>query len=257
MSWHFLQEQEVASWEDSSLAGAPSALLSLIPIPETFSSPDSVTDALDASRSGMTSRLSTASLGADESRSSAADSLVRTSAQRAKVGALKRSDLGCGPRWPESFARFDPATFSWRTRQCSFLAGLESFSETWPRWGSMLDGECSALATLEHDTSVKGSGLSLPTIGKNEFKGSSAVRFLGSHHFRGAKMSEGLRTCESDPQYLTPDFAEALMLWPTMWTALAPLATDKFQQWRRSHGGCWAEHEQGRLPEGVPRQTGP
>ena len=31
MSWHFLQEQEEASWEANSLDGAPSALLSLMP----------------------------------------------------------------------------------------------------------------------------------------------------------------------------------------------------------------------------------
>ena len=33
-------------------------------------------------------------------------------------------------------------------------------------------------------------------------------------------MSEGLRTCESDPIYLHPDFAENKMMYPFMWTGL-------------------------------------
>jgi len=33
MSWHYLQEQEVACWDQSCLDGAPDALLSLIPMP--------------------------------------------------------------------------------------------------------------------------------------------------------------------------------------------------------------------------------
>ena len=41
MSWHFLQEQAEASWEGSSLDGAPSALLRLMPIADMSFSRDS------------------------------------------------------------------------------------------------------------------------------------------------------------------------------------------------------------------------
>jgi hypothetical protein len=37
---------------------------------------------------------------------------------------------------------------------------------------------------------------------------------------------------------LNPDWTEWLMGWPIGHTASAPLATDKFQQWLRSHGVC-------------------
>jgi len=40
----------------------------------------------------------------------------------------------------ESFARWDPASLSWRTSQRCLLAGLTPFSERWPRSGTMRSG---------------------------------------------------------------------------------------------------------------------
>lgn len=37
---------------------------------------------------------------------------------------------------------------------------------------------------------------------------------------------------------LNPDWVEWLMGWPIGWTALGPLATDRFQRWLRLHGKC-------------------
>jgi hypothetical protein len=37
--------------------------------------------------------------------------------------------------------------------------------------------------------------------------------------------------------HLNPTWVEWLMGWPLGWTDLKPLATDKFQSWRHSHGG--------------------
>ena len=44
---------------------------------------------------------------------------------------------------------------------------------------------------------------------------------------------------------LNPEWLEWLMGWPIGWTALQPLATDKFQEWRLAHGNsCQREtHE--------------
>ena len=52
MSWHYLQGQEVESWEGDCLDGAPSALSSLIPTPEASCLPDRRTDALTDFQSG-------------------------------------------------------------------------------------------------------------------------------------------------------------------------------------------------------------
>ena len=74
----------------------------------------------------------------------------------------------------------------------------------------------------------------LPTLGKNEPKGASSKRFRGSEHFRGAKMSEGLRICETDPTYLHPSFAEAAMGFPIGWTELEPVGTQSFHKSQNS-----------------------
>ena len=67
--------------------------------------------------------------------------------------------------------------------------------------------------------------LLLPTVSRNEFKGSSRDRFAGSKSFRGAKMSEALRSSEGDPIYLNPPFAEVVMGFPIGWTELLDAET--------------------------------
>jgi len=37
-------------------------------------------------------------------------------------------------------------------------------------------------------------------------------------------------------KFINPEWMEWLMAWPIGWAALAPLATDRFQQWLHSHG---------------------
>tara|TARA_R110002051_G_C8442461_1_gene455327 strand:- start:55 stop:558 length:504 start_codon:yes stop_codon:yes gene_type:complete len=110
-----------------------------------------------------------------------------------------------------------------KTSQDSLLesldGGLDNFSMTWTRSGSMQNGIVSRLPTLAHRTIGIESGL-LPTLGKNEGKGASRNRYRGSTDFRGAKMAEGLRSCQSDPIYTHPNFAEAAMGFPRGWTDL-------------------------------------
>jgi hypothetical protein len=65
----------------------------------------------------------------------------------------------------------------------------------------------------------------LPTMTASEHKGSGRNRYVGSKHFRGAKMSEGLRTTSTDPIYLNPCFAEKIMGFPQGWTDLNPSET--------------------------------
>lgn len=84
----------------------------------------------------------------------------------------------------------------------------------------MLSGTAYRQRPLVPLTSVTGCGL-LPTLGKNEPKGAGRMRFRGSPEFRGAKMSEGLRSGPGDPIYLHPDFAELVMGFPPGWTELA------------------------------------
>ena len=68
---------------------------------------------------------------------------------------------GSGWKWPGSFVKFDPGTSSWKTRQCLLLGGSERYSETWPRWGMMRNGECLVRTTWAPPTKGIESG-SLP-----------------------------------------------------------------------------------------------
>lgn len=153
--------------------------------------------------------------------SSSADSPVRTSVSQGMERDLLASAAASGGNTLDSFAKYDPASSSWKTSQLCFVEGLATFSETWPRAGMTLNGIAFRRAPLVPLTSVIGFGL-LPTLGKNEPKGAGRARFRGSPEFRGAKMSEGLRSGPTDPIYLHPDFAEEVMGFPPGWTALEP-----------------------------------
>lgn len=72
-------------------------------------------------------------------------------------------------------------------------------------------------------------GALLPTICSNESHGSGKKRFQGAKDSRYSKMSEKLRTCENDPIYLNPFFAEAVMGFPTGWTELNHSETQSFR----------------------------
>jgi hypothetical protein len=176
---------------------------------------------------------------------------------------LRRHAQAFGRKSPVWLANYDRNTSSWRTSQLCFLAqmnglgdGLAEYWGTWPRSGMMQSGTAYQLPTLAHLTNETACGLLptprkndsqkrgnfdvsnsrngfpaavkrlfLPTIGKQEPKGSSRKRYRDSPHFRGAKMSEGLRISEDDPIYLHPSFAEAAMGFPIGWTELEAAET--------------------------------
>ena len=163
MSYTYLQglgeESSAATYSD-----IPASVLSSgTPTPGESYSLDNVTGCYRASRFGMMSRHSTASRGKGASMSCAAASRVRTYRRLARVPESTAPSRECGDTWPESLARYDRDTSSWKTAQCSLLGGLESYSETWPRWGTMRNGACWALPTPERLTSESASGSLLPT----------------------------------------------------------------------------------------------
>ena len=153
----------------------------------------------------------------------AEDSLASLTASPATARLVKTKET-CGESSPESFTELsrDGLWLKMYSGYCQAKVdgSLDEFSETWPRAGTMRHGRCYELPTLELSTRESVSFL-LPTVTANESKGSGRNRYQGSPHFRGAKMSEGLRTCEGDPIYLSPSFAEKAMGFPVEWTCLA------------------------------------
>lgn len=168
MSWHFLQGQAEGSWE---------VLLRSIPFAVPFCSRGNAMVTSIDSRSGMTCKRSTVDRGAGTWTSSAADSHAKTSASPQAVAPQESTVQKAvfGWRWPESFARFDRATYSWKIRQLSLFEGLDAFSEIWPQWGSMRDGECSEQTPSGHLISENGSGL-LPTLRASESRNGFSMR---------------------------------------------------------------------------------
>ena len=263
MSWHYLQEGEEASWEGSSLDGAPSALLSLLPTQDESCSQDKEMESCHASPSGMTSEPLTASPGADTSMSSVPGSLAHPSVSLASE-RLETQTRICGLTPSASFARYDPSTCCWRTYQTSLLnltGTCTPYSEGWPRAGMTVDGTVCLRQPLAPITKETGSGL-LPTItaqsyGTNQGGAAGRVGKVRMSLQSMARMNKWPTPTVQDASNnggpsqfrrnslplnaqvggkLNPQWVEWLMGWPIGWTALEPLAMDKYQQWYDSHG---------------------
>lgn len=238
MSWLFsralVEEYSAAtSWD-----GAPSAQLNVMPTQRPFWHRDKTIEASRLSRFGLTLKLLTEDHGEALLTWFLAASPAPTSPFAGMEPAWTVKQAGCGWSSAESSMKYDPSARIWRTRQCSLLGGLAEFSETWPSWGSMHDGECSAHTMPAWITCENVSGL-LPTPTASDEKGSVTP---DTARKRAARSSRGVRL----PEHLTlmgllpggrhnPEFSEWLMGWPLRWTAIEPLETGKFREWQQQH----------------------
>ena len=238
MSWHYLQEQEAASWEGDSLDGAPSALLSLMPTHGKPCLTASETECCRDSLCGTTCGRSTARPGLAPWMLLPADSPAPTFPLQAQEPGLMGLRAAFGETWRGWFAKFDPASCTWRTPQHSLLGDSESYSATWPTWGLMLDGECLAQTTPTLPTRERDSGF-WPTL-----TASIGAKCGGRHRGKADTLAsrlaevEGLST--SSTGRVNPTWAEWLMGFPEGWTASEPLEMHKYREWLRAHGGCCA-----------------
>lgn len=57
-------------------------------------------------------------------------------------GRESQTNGGYGTRYSEPFAMYDRQSYSWRTSQASFMEDSDTFSETWPKRGTMRNGMC-------------------------------------------------------------------------------------------------------------------
>lgn len=270
MSWHFLQEQEAASWEGTSLDGAPDALSRLMPTAAPCSSAGKPTDCCPPSRSGTTCARSMDVRGQASSTSSALDSHARTSAARELARALMDRAPACGGKWSALPVRFDRASSTWRTAHCLWEEALPESSVTLPTWGCMHGGELWALTTWERLTSGNACGW-LPTPTKTDANGRTyhysrgdktkatpsllgvvkllptpaATDWKGQYTWetvrkrmsmtRGVRLTEELSRRVGKAIIPNPEFWEWMMGWPIGSTALQPLGMDKFRQWQQQH----------------------
>ena len=260
MSWHFSRALVEAYSAANCSDGGPSAPLRSTPTQEPSLPSGKTTAASILSRSGTTSGLLMGGRGGDLLTWFLAVSHAKTSALLEPEKDYPASGAGSGPKWRESFARWNRAACTWKTAQLSLFGDLESCSVTWPRWGMMRRGECSALFMQEPPTSESASGLwPTPTVcGNYNRKGASAtsgdgpataVRRWPTPTAQDAKNNGAPSQTERNTKPLNaevggplnPSWVEWLMGWPIGWTDCAQSATDKFRQWQLSHGVCCQE----------------
>ena len=239
MSWHFLQGQEVASWPESSLDGAPSALLKLIPTQDECFWPGSEMESLNHSQCGTMSAHSMESSGEGTLMSSPQDSRVRTSVQQEKALELRTvSGLDSGGKQLELLARYCRHSRSWKIARCLPIEGLALSCKIWPKWGTMRNGVCSRLKSVDYRT--KGPGCSLlPTPLKSD--GLTMSRFKASSAYKAVMGGHQNKFCytfltNSVPLSTAISITEAMMGWPKQWTALDAVETDGFHKWLSEHG---------------------
>jgi hypothetical protein len=270
MSWLYSQVLVAEYSEANSLAGAPSALSSASPTPQAYSSLDRMTAFSRLSRFGMTFAPLTESLGADLLTWFLAGFPARTSARQEKERALTEPEADCGKKWRGLLVKWDQDMFSSKTVLCSEQEDSTLFSKTLPKWGMMLDGECSEQSMLVLRTSETGSGLwgtprvgmarggnfwydrgkhnleeqvgaaehakMWPTPGANEDSYRLGGNSQQSKSLGSIARREALAESPESGGQLNPPWVEWLMGWPIGWTDLKPLATDKSQRWPHSHG---------------------
>jgi hypothetical protein len=238
MSWLFSQALVAEYSAENSSDGAPSAPSNTTPTPQAFLWRVKTTDAWSRFPSGMTCEHLTDDRGEGlltwfrEGFRAPTIALVSTPTTAATI--TTESQWNCGGKWLALSVRWDRASSSWKIVRDLFAEDLPAPSPTLPQWGLMVDGELYQRKTqaLPISASDSGgySGRMYPTPRSRDHHGECRKRWGNRHSLPGALAN--VLGGKAPP----PKFSEWLMGWPTEWTDLKPLATDKFQQWLRSHG---------------------
>jgi hypothetical protein len=168
----------------------------------------------------------------------AEDSLAKTSQAQEKEPESQGKKADCGEKWPESLAKFDPNTHSWRTHQCLLFEDLTECLVIFPRWGMMHNGELWELPMSAHFIEEIEFG-SLPTEKEQLYPTPTCADAKNV----GRNNSSQNNLHKITDLHLNPDFVEELMLWPTGWTDLKPLEMDKFHLWLQQHGKSLEENK--------------
>ena len=234
MSWLFSQALVGAFSRASCSDGARSALSSVMPTAHPFLRRGKTTDASTLSRSGRTYAVLTEGRGEELLTWFRAGFRARTSAPQERVPASKGGALACGPSSPESFAKFDPLTHSWKTAQPCLLGDSMSSLVIWPRSGSMRNGACMERPQSDYPIAEIACGSSLPTPsgvngGHNNTMGRIDEWGGSSNPLRGTVIGS----------MCLPEFEEMVMGWPIAWTAPTPYETGRFREWQREHGSTF------------------
>jgi len=257
MSWLFSQVLVGEYLGDICSDGEQSVQLNGNHTQQAYCLPDKMTEYSRLSRFGMMFKPLTETLGEELLMSYRVAFHAKTSLPQVKEQGLTENAQECGKRWQGSFAKYDQSSCSWKTAQCSLIEDLTKFSQTWPTWGSMRNGECWERQTSGLNITEREFGL-LPD--NEKFFHTPTTGSSGGSNSRKAMQKRGViwptpttpsgggnaggsgatRTAKANgtyiPSSINPNLYEWLMGWPQEWTDLNPLATDKYRKWLLLHG---------------------
>lgn len=171
----------------------------------------------------------------------AVGSLAKTFQPPVPVSVLRENGRDFGVNYSEPFARFDPVTSSWKTSQYCLNGEFGEFSATFPKSGTMRNGECFQLAKWDFHTHGKECFL-LPTpeasIGHSPFSVGTAEKLANGIKFRksGARIGSSLKwhpallpyLVRGQPNFPNPHFCVWMMGYRTSWTDLNAQETALF-----------------------------
>ena len=116
--------------------------------------------------------------------------------EKAQDYAAREADFGRNTR--VSFAKFDPVSYSWKIPHFLFQGDLATYSQTWPRWGMMVRGECFQLPPWVQDTGVNAfgglSGDGIEAAEESALWPTVTVHGNGNRSEYGGKSGDGLDT---------------------------------------------------------------
>jgi hypothetical protein len=258
MNWHFLPELEAEFSGDCSADSEPCAPLKSTPSVGRCSSDAKWMDSFRDSLSGTTSELSMEGFGTEKSTSSPRDFHANHSALPAPESE-KMIDEICGQKQLGLFPRSNQDLFCSKTcpgyvNTCPWLS--ETCVDLVTEWNvlpllppppwvrDILDGVSGYLPTAtasEYGTNQGGGS------GRIEKIRPSIRRYLATP--RASDSTRPGNVTESSKKHCdlrlggptNPEWIEWFMGFPIGWTALDPLATDKFRQWLDSHGKSYTK----------------
>jgi DNA (cytosine-5)-methyltransferase 1 len=204
MSWLYSAALVAEYLGENFLDGEQSVQSSGKPIPQAYCAPDKMTDFSRLSRFGMTFKPLTENLGEELLTSFRAVFPARTFQPLEKGQELKESEAECGEKWRGSFTKYDQDSSLWKTHQCSLLGDLDEFSETWPQWGLMRDGECWERQTLEQ--TIRGTGYGFSPNGIDKFHTPCTTGLDGGSNSRKALKKRLLPTPDASQRGPTKDY---------------------------------------------------
>jgi len=236
MSWLFSQALVAEYSAGCSSDGEQFAPSNTTSTPAMFLSHGKMTDALNLSRFGMTCEPLTENLGAALLMSFQAASHAKTFQTLESGQESTENEADCGEKCLESFAKYDPDSYSWKTVQLFLFGGLSEFSGTWPQSGTIRNMKSFQRVPLVRHIHGNECGL-FPTPTKSFSEGNGKINNGNHDTVRGFRE----KIPNSFGRTMNADWIEWLMGWPVRWSALNESAMDKFQQWQQRHGTSCAK----------------